>query len=130
MRSMLVSSLMLSSLLIPAVANASSSKDDASVPTPAIRVSTGVSAPTLSEPIDIVLPDGLAADFLPMDKEVGLSLTVDQSGQASNVKVVKSVNPYWDALVVDAVQKSHFKPAKLDDQAIAIDMNLTVNIAK
>jgi TonB family protein len=130
MRSMLVSSLMLSSLLIPAVANASSSKDDASVPTPAIRVSTGVSAPTLSEPIDIVLPDGLAANFLPMDKEVGLSLTVDQSGQASNVKVVKSVNPYWDALVVDAVQKSHFKPAKLDDRAIAIDMNLTVNIAK
>jgi TonB family protein len=127
---MLASSLMLSSLLIPAVANASSSKDDASVPTPAIRVSTGVSAPALMEPISIELPNGLASDFLPVDKDVELSLTVDPTGQASNVKVVKSVNPYWDALVVDAVQKSHFKPAKLDDRAVAIDMNLTVNLAK
>ena len=130
MRSMLASTLMLSSLLIPAVANASSSKDDASVPTPAIRVSTGVSAPALMEPISIELPSGLATSFLPIDKDVELSLTVDPTGQASNVKVVKSANPYWDALVVDAVQKSHFKPAKLDDRAVAIDMNLTVNLVK
>jgi TonB family protein len=82
------------------------------------------------EPISIELPNGLASDFLPVDKDVELSLTVDPTGQASNVKVVKSVNPYWDALVVDAVQKSHFKPAKLDDRAVAIDMNLTVNLAK
>ncbi len=130
MRSMLASTLMLSSFLIPAVANASSSKDDASVPTPAIRVSTGVSAPILTVPISIELPEGLASVFLPIDKQVSLSLTVDSSGQASNVKVVKSANPYWDAMVVDAVQKSHFKPAKLDDQAVAIDMNLTVNLSK
>jgi TonB family protein len=127
---MLANTLMLSSLLIPAVANASSSKDDASVPTPAIRVSTGVSAPTLKEPIDIEMPAGLSPNFFPTDGAVGLSLTVDPSGHASNVKVVKSASPYWDSLVVEAVQRSHFKPGKLDDQAIAVDMNLTVNLAK
>jgi TonB family protein len=127
---MLASTLMLSSLLIPAVANASTSSDDASAPTQALRVSTGVSAPVLTSPIGIELPSGLANLFLPVNKDVELSLTVDQNGQASDVKVVKSVNPYWDALVVDAVEKSHFKPAKLDNQAIPVNMNLTVNISQ
>ncbi len=130
MRSMLASTLMLSSLLIPAVANASSSSDDASAPTQAPRISTGVSAPVLTSPIGITLPDGLASAFLPTSPQVDVSLTVDQNGQASDVKVVKSGNPYLDALVVEAVQKSHFKPAKLDNMAIPVSMNLTLNIAK
>ncbi len=130
MRSMLASTLMLSSLLIPAVANASPSSDDASAPTPAPRISTGVSAPVLTDPIGIDVPDGMASAFLPTTKEVDLSLTVDQNGHASDVKVVKAGNPYLDALVVEAVEKSHFKPAKLDNLSIPVNMNLTVNIAK
>ena len=130
MRSMLASTLMLSSLLIPAVANASTASDDATAPTQALRVSTGVTAPVLTEPIGIQVPEGLANVFIPMNKEVEVSLVVDEKGQASDVKVVKSANPYWDALVVDAIEKSHFKPGKLDDQAIPVSMNLTVNIAR
>ncbi len=130
MRSMLASTLMLSSFLIPAVANASSSSDDASAPTQAPRISTGVSAPMLTNPIGIELPAGLASAFLPTDKEVGVSLMVDQNGQASDVKVVKSSNPYLDELVVEAVEKSHFKPAKLDNMAIPVSMNLTLEIAR
>jgi len=93
MRSMLASTLMLSSLLIPAVANARPSSDDASAPTQAPRVSTGVSAPVLSRPIGIELPSGLSNLFLPENEEVDLSLTVDQYGKASDVKVVKSRTP-------------------------------------
>ena len=130
MRSMLTSTLMLSSLLIPAVANARPSSDDASAPTQAPRVSTGVSAPVLTSPIGITLPDGLAGAFIPANRQVDLSLTVDQNGQASDVKVVKSGNPYLDALVVDAVEKSHFKPAKLDNQPVPVSLNLTVNLSK
>jgi TonB family protein len=130
MRSMLASTLMLSSLLIPAVANASSSSDDVTAPTQALRVSTGVSAPVLTSPIGIELPDGLAGAFLPANKQVDLSLTIDQNGHASDVKVVKAGNPYVDALVVEAVEKSHFKPAKLDNQAIPVSMNLTLELAK
>jgi len=31
---------------------------------------------------------------------------------------------------VNAVERSHFKPAKLDNQPIPVSMNLTVNIGQ
>jgi len=130
MRHILASSLMLSSMLIPTVAHASSSTDDATVSTPAFRVSTGVIAPILIGNLAVQIPSGLPQSFAPMDTQVGLTLTVDESGQPQNVKVVKSSNPYWDARVIAAVQKSHFKPGKVDNTPIPVDMNLTVNIAR
>ena len=129
MRHIIATSLMLSSMIIPAVAHASSSKDDVTAPT-SVRVSTGVIAPSLVAPISVQLPDGLARTFLPMDNQVALTLTVDANGTPQNVKVVKSSNPYWDARVVDAVSKSHFTPGKIDETAIPVDMNLTVKIAR
>jgi TonB family protein len=66
---------------------------------------------------------------MPVDAQVGLSLTVDASGQPQNVKVVKSANPYWDARIVDAIQKSHFRPGKVDNMPTPVDLNLTVNVA-
>jgi TonB family protein len=128
MRRMLASTLMLSSILIPAAANASTSPDDASAPTPNLRVSTGVIAPTLAQSIAIEIPDTLPKEFVPMNSQVGLSFTVDSSGRPQNVKVVKSLNPFWDARVVDAIQKTHFRPGTLDEQAIPVDMHVTVNI--
>ncbi len=128
MRSILASSLMLSSILIPAVANASTSPDDASVPTQNLRVSTGLVAPVPLGAINIETPSGLEASISPRESQIDLSLTVDSNGQAHNVKVVKSGNPFWDARVVDAIQNSRFKPGTVDKQAVPVDMNLTVNI--
>lgn len=128
MRPILASTLMLSSILIPAAAHARTPADDASAPTPGIRVSTGLIAPMLTDAVSIQLPEGLPKSFIPTNSNVGLSLTVDAKGQAQNIKVVKSANPYWDARVVDAIQKSHFRPGKLDDQVIPVDMNVTVNV--
>ncbi len=129
MRYIIASTIMLSSMLFPAVANASSSSDDVTAPTPNLRVSTGVIAPSLVGSIAIDLPDGLLQSFVPMDAQVGLSLTVDSKGNPQNVKVVKSSNPYWDARVVDAIQKSHFRPGKVDNTPIPIDLDLTVEVA-
>ncbi len=129
MRHIIASTIMLSSMLFPAVANASSSSDDVTAPTPNLRVSTGVTAPTLIGSIAIHLPDGLTQSFVPMDTQVGLSLTVDSNGQPQNVKVVKSSNPNRDARIVDAVQRAHFRPAKVDDTPTPVDLNLTVNVA-
>ena len=129
MRHILASTIMLSSILIPAVAHASSSTDDVTVSTPTPRISTGVTAPALLGNISLQFPAGLPQSFAPMDSQVGLSLTVDSEGQPQNVKVVKSSNPYWDARVLQAIQKSHFRPAKIDDTPIPVEMNLTVNIA-
>jgi TonB family protein len=76
-----------------------------------------------------MLPDGLSRTFVSMDTQVGLSLTVDSNGRAQDIKIVKSSNPYWDARVVDAIQRSHFRPGKVDDTPIPVEMNLTVTIA-
>lgn len=129
MRHIIASSLMLSSMLIPAVAHASSSSDDVTASTPNLRVSTGVTPPRLVGNLSVQLPVGLPESFAPMDSQVGLSLTVDASGQPQNVKVVKSSNVYWDARIVDAIQKAHFRPGKVDNTPIPVNMNLTVNIA-
>ncbi len=129
MRHMLASTIMLSSMLIPAVANASPSVDDVTAPTANIRISTGVVGPVLTNSIDIPLPDGLSHDFVPVDAQVGLSLKVNANGKAEDVKVIKGSNPYWDARVVDAVQRSHFRPGTIDNQAIPMDVNLTVVMA-
>ncbi len=128
MRPILASTLMLSSMFLTAAAHASTTADDATAPTPEVRVSTGVTAPKLALPITIEMPDGLSRAFIPADSKLELSFTVDSKGQAENVKVTKSISPYWDARVVEAVQKSHFKPAKLDDQAVSMDMNLVVSL--
>lgn len=128
MRQILASTLMLSSILFPAAASASTSADDASAPAPGLHVSTGVIAPILTDTIAIQLPDGLPKSFIPLNSTVGLSFTVDSNGQAENVKVVKSTNPYWDARVVDAIQKAHFRPGTLDHQTIPVDMNVTVSL--
>lgn len=130
MRHLITSTLILSSVLFPAVASASSSTDDAAAPTTAIRVSTGVTAPTLVNGIDIKIPNGISNSFISPDVEVALSLTVDANGQPQNVKVVKPSNPFWDARVVDAVQKSHFHPGTVDNTAIPVEMTLTVTRSK
>ena len=129
MRHILASTILLSSMFFPLVANASSSTDDATAPTPSLRVSTGVIAPKLARSIVIDVPDALSRSLLPMDAEVGLSLTVDSNGQTQDVKVVKPSNPYWDARVVEAVQKAHFRPGSIDHTPIPVDLNLTVLVA-
>jgi TonB family protein len=130
MRHIVASTIMLSSMLFPVVANASTSADDATAPTPNLRVSTGVIAPSLIGSLALQLPEGLSQSFVPMDTPVGLSFTVDSNGQPQDVKVVKPSNPYLDARIVDAVQKAHFRPGTVDNTPIPIEMNLTVNIAR
>jgi TonB family protein len=129
MRRILASSLLLSSLSLPAAAKASQPVDDASAPTP-IRVSTGVTEPVLLDTATLFLPEGFSIDAIPIDAQVGLTLTVDEKGQPQDIRVVKSLNPFWDARVVDAVRQLRYKPGTLSNQPVPIDMNLTVNIAR
>jgi TonB family protein len=129
MRRILATSLLLPSLMLPAAVKASTPVDDASAPTPKVRVSSGVVAPELLGAERLKIPVNVNDGPVPGDAEVGLTLTVDENGRAQNVKVVKSLNPVWDARVVDAVSKAHFKPGTVSNQPTAVDLNLTVNIA-
>jgi outer membrane biosynthesis protein TonB len=129
MRRILATSLLLPSLFLPAVANASTPVDDASAPTP-VRVSTGVTIPVLLDSSSLSLPQGYPSQLVPQDAEVGLSLIVDDKGQPQNIHVTKSYSPFWDARVIDTVNHFHFKPGTVSNQPTAVDLNLTVDITR
>jgi TonB family protein len=129
MRRILATSLLLPSLFLPAVVKASTPVDDASAPTPKVRVSTGVIVPELLDADHFTIPMTVGDAPIPGGAAVGLNLTVDENGHPQNVKVIKSLNPVWDARVLDAVNRAHFKPGSIDTQPIPVNMNLTVNIA-
>ena len=128
MRRILASTILVSSLILPAAAFASTPVDDATAPTP-IRVSTGVTEPVLVDSASLTLPAGYTVNDLPENAEVGLSLTIDEKGVPQNIQVTKSFTTFWDARVVEAVKQFRFKPGKVDNQPTAVDLNLTVNIA-
>lgn len=129
MRRILVASLLLPSLFLPAAAKASTPVDDASAPTP-VRISTGVIAPVLLDSPNLSLPDGYSLDMIPADAQVQLSLTVNEKGEPENIHVVKSFSPFIDARVVDTVSQLHFRPGTVDNQPTSVDLNLTVNVSR
>jgi hypothetical protein len=130
MRHIVAGTILLSSLFLPAAASASTPADDATAPTPAHRVSTGVIAPTLIHSANLSIPAGLPQEAIPFNAQIGLTFTVDEKGHPQDIHVVKGISPLWDALVTDAVSKFEFRPGTIDNQIIPVDMNLTVNIAR
>jgi TonB family protein len=130
MRKLFIAGLMLSPMLLTSAAVARSPKSDAAVATQNLRVSTGVTAPAIVNPADIHIAASEADRTLPAGANVVLALNVDEKGVAHNVRVVKSVNPDLDARVIAAVSQSHFRPATLDNQTIAFDLNLIVNVQR
>ncbi|MGO8758521.1 MAG: energy transducer TonB [Terracidiphilus sp.] len=129
MHRILAASLLLSSLSFPAAANASQPVDDASAPTP-VRVSTGVTEPVLLNSAALALPEDFSLEAVPTGAQVGLAFTIDEKGQPTDIHVTKSYNPFWDARVVNAVRRFHYKPGAVDNQPTPVDMTLTVNIAR
>ena len=116
MRRILATSLLFPSLILPAAVKASTPVDDATAPTPVVRVSTGVIAPKLLSSGHLSIPISATDDPLYGDAEVGLTLTVDEKGEPQDVKVVKSLGPVWDERVVDVIRKAHFKPGTVDSE--------------
>jgi hypothetical protein len=130
MRHIIASSILLSSLFLPAAASASQPTDDAAATTQTPRISTGVTAPTLLRSIGITIPEGFPTDAIPVDAQFGLTLTVDAKGEPQDIHVVKGINPFWDARIVEAVSKFHYHPGTIDAKPIPVDLNLTVNIGR
>lgn len=128
MRRILASSLVLSASLLPAAAFAA--KPDGSITTHNVRVSTGVIAPTVLSAISVVPPSSMLAQSVPTPAHVGLDVTVDDQGQAKDIRVIQSLTPDWDANVVEAVRQFHFRPAKLDGQPFPMQIHLIVNIQR
>ena len=115
---------LLSSVLVSASAFAAAPKADITVAAQPLHVSTGVVAPVL-EANELHIPANAA---VASSREVVLSLKVDEKGDARNVRIVKSASPTLDSKVVTAVLQSRFKPATLNNQAIPVDLDLTVKV--
>ena len=130
MRRILVPSLLVGSMLFPVAAVAHQTKADASLSTATYRVSTGVIAPVVLETGQITVPQGETLETIPGDGQVGLTLTVDRNGLPRNIQVLKGLDPSWDASVVEAVEQFRFRPATMDNEPIAVPLNLTVTIAR
>jgi hypothetical protein len=130
MRHIVASGILLSSLVLPAAASATTPFDDATAPTQAPRISTGVIAPTLLQSASIDIPIDLPQDAVPVNAQIGLTFTVDVKGQPQDIHVVKGINPFWDARIVEAVSRFHYRPGSMDQKPIPVGMNLTVNIAR
>ena len=129
MRRILAASLMLSPMLFTASAIASQpTTGDADASTPAVRISTGVTAPKLIQSNTVVIPGDAFDNVIPQPAEVSLTLSVDETGKPQDIQVVKSVNKDLDARVIEAVRKLQWHPGKLDNQAIPVDMTLDVNV--
>ena len=129
MRRIFSASLLLSTLLLPAAAVASTSAADASASTLAKPVSTGVTSPYLVHTTGIQLPSSFSP-IVAGDSEVVLTLTVDEEGKAQNIQLVKSTNPVIGERVVDAVQKFRWRPATLDKQPVPLDLTLNVEVQR
>jgi TonB family protein len=130
MRHTLVASLLLLPSLFPAAALATQPADDSSTPTPALRVSTGVIGPFILDVPNVHLSPNAFDQVIPNDATVVLSLNVDEKGKAQDVKVVKSVNKILDERVIEAVRESRFKPAKLDNEPVPVDLTLSVEVKR
>jgi TonB family protein len=91
------------------------------------RISTGVKGPKLisQPPLTISTADFPAQN--PAAWHPVVSFTVDEHGNPQNVHMTKSVNQSVDERVMTVVRGSRYEPATLNDQYVAVDVNLTVN---
>jgi|SRR5277367_2253007 len=129
MRSILAASLLLSPMLYAASAAASQPKTDASAPQER-RVSTGITSPVVLDSTNIHIPASALDRTIASESTVVLALNVDEKGNPTNVHVVHSSSPDLDARVITAIKGSHFRPAKLDNQAVSREVNLVVTVQR
>jgi TonB family protein len=129
MRRIVAASILLSPLLFTASAVASKPAADDTASNPGVRISSGVTpAQIVSFPAHIQFPTDAFSSMIPQDAEVGVQFLVDVSGKAKDIQITDSVSPALDAEVIEAVRKTRFVPAKLDDQLVPYPMNLIVKV--
>jgi TonB family protein len=106
----------------------SSAADRTTVATTPVRVSTGVIQPRIIHTVEVD-HNRIALTKAPgRDALVVLSMTVDEAGKPTNLKVVKSADRFMDQGVLDAVSQFRFQPATLDGQPVSIPVTLDYHI--
>ena len=102
---------------------------DATTNTHPLRISSGVIWPKLISEPDFKIS---SSDFMGRNlatEQVIVSYTVDENGKPQNIHLTKSVNPSVDERVLNAVRQYRYAPATLNNEKVAVDINLEVNFA-
>ena len=94
--------------------------------TTAIRVSTGVKAPKLLNPLSMLEVAGAHNHVAASDIALSVTLTVDATGKPTNLAIEQSAGDPVDSEVLALVNQYRFQPGTLDGQPFAIPVRLEV----
>jgi TonB family protein len=109
-------------MFMPAAAASIPTTTTATTPAQPLRISTGIAAAKLVKTPQIPFT---ASELVSEDNRVVVRLTVNENGKVQDAAIVKSLNPQLDQRVLAAVREAQFRPAVLDQQAVAEHVNLT-----
>jgi len=112
----------------PAALAAVMSSDRTKAATTPVRVSTGVVAPKLVHTVNIDQQRATLTKAPGRDSVVVVAMTVDESGKPTDLKVVKSADPFTDKGVLDTVAQYRFTPGSLDGTPVAVPVTLEYTI--
>jgi TonB family protein len=107
---------------------AKSSMDRTSVAKTPLQISTGVVAPKLVHSVEIDHQRATLTKVPGKDSVVVVSMLVDATGKPTNLKVVKSEDPFTDRGVLETVSQYRFQPGTLDGQATALPVTIEYTI--
>lgn len=105
-------------ILLPFAASAKSSEE--------AYVEASPKDPAKPVPVAVVSPRNVSADYA--GSTVELAFTVDTAGTPTSLKVVSSPDAMLARIVMDAVKKWRFEPAKKNGTAVATNVVLPVRI--
>jgi len=88
------------------------------------RVGGDVTAPRLLTRVEPSYPQGARDERI--EGAVILEAVITASGNVADVKVIKSVHPLVDAAATHAVRQWIYRPATLNDEAVAVYLTVTV----
>jgi TonB family protein len=92
----------------------------------AIRVSTGVVAPRLLNPLTLQDVAGAHNRLAANDITVAVNMTVDATGKPTDIAIAQSAGEGVDKEVLALVNQYRFQPGTLDGQPFAIPVHLQV----
>jgi TonB family protein len=130
MRLTFAASLLLSPALFTAAAVASQPKADVPATTQVIHIGNSVLSPATLNSNNFHISGNSLDQTGTVGAKVVLSMNIDEKGNASNVRVVQSASPELDARVVSAVRQAYFHPARLDNRAVPVAIDLVVVVQR
>jgi TonB family protein len=91
-----------------------------------VRVSTGVVAPQLLQPVSLPAASQNMIHVASKDTTVVVTMTVDATGKPTELAIAKSAGDSLDRRVISAISQARFKPGTLDGQPCALPVRLSV----